>query len=268
MINVIKATGEIEPFNEGKLRSSIKRAGIPSDQSDELIEYIKANLYNNIHTSQIYKYIKDFFKKNNSYARTRYSLKQSLMELGPTGYPFEDYIANILESKGYKTKVRQIIQGKCISHEIDVIAVRDNKKIMIEAKFHNAPGIKTDCHVAMYTKARYDDISQKEEYDEAWLVTNTKVTEDGLNYALCSNMKVIGWSYPNGESLRETIENSRLFPITALSTLSQPQKQQLMQEHIIMCSDIVKNPSVLDSLILQGNKKSKILEEARFVCEE
>jgi hypothetical protein len=265
MINVIKATGEIEPFSEGKLRSSIQRAGVPKEYQDKLINYIKANLYDNIHTAQIYKHITDFFKQNNSYARARYSLKQSLMDLGPTGYPFEDYVSDILENEGYKTQVRLIIQGKCISHEIDVVAEKNGKKIIIEAKFHNAPGIKTDCHVAMYTKARFDDICQRDKYDEAWIVTNTKVTEDALAFALCNDMKVVSWSYPENESLRDLIERLRLFPVTALSTLSQLQKQQLMQEHVIMCKHLVEKPSVLDSLGIQGNKKTKILEEAKFV---
>lgn len=265
MINVIKATGEIEPFSEEKLRNSIKRAGIPNDQQDQLIDYIETNLYDNIHTSQIYKYISDFFKKNHSYGRSRYSLKQSLMDLGPTGYPFEDYVADILENEGFKTQVRVQISGKCITHEIDVIAEKDSKKIVIEAKFHNAPGIKTDCHVAMYTKARFEDIKQKNKLDEIWLFTNTKVTEDALAYALCSDMKVIGWSYPNGESLRDLIEKSRLFPITSLTTLSQLQKQELMQNHIIMCKDLVKKPDFLDVLAIDKNKKGKVLEEANFI---
>ncbi len=265
MINVIKATGEIEPFSEEKLRNSIKRAGIPKNQQDQLIDYIESNLYNNIHTSQIYKHISDFFKKNHSYGRSKYSLKQSLMDLGPTGYPFEDYVADILENEGFKTQVRLQFTGKCITHEIDVLAEKDNKKIIIEAKFHNAPGIKTDCHVAMYTKARFDDIKEKNNLDEVWLFTNTKVTEDALSYALCSNMKVIGWSYPDEQSLRDLIEKSRLFPITALTTLSQIQKQELMQNHIIMCRDLVKNPEFLDILAIDKTKKEKVLEEAGFI---
>jgi hypothetical protein len=265
MINVIKATGEIEPFDENKLRASIQRAGVKKEDQDRLLKYISANIYDQIHTSQVYKYINDYFKTNHSYARSKYSLKQSLMELGPTGYPFEDFVSDILESEGYKTFVRQIVQGKCISHEIDVIAEKENKKIIIEAKFHNAPGIKTDCHVAMYTKARFDDICQREKFDQAWLMTNTKVTEDALAYALCNNMKVVSWSYPEGESLRDIIERSRLFPITALTTLSMPQKQELMLNHIVMCKDIVNKPSALDFFGLQRGKRESILKEANYI---
>jgi hypothetical protein len=187
------------------------------------------------------------------------------MDLGPTGYPFEDYICSILGNEGYKTQPRLIMQGKCISHEIDVTAEKEGKKIMIEAKFHNAPGIKTDCHVAMYTKSRFDDIKEKNNYTEGWLVTNTKVTEDALAFAICVGMKVMSWSYPEGESLRDLIERSRLFPITALYTLSAPQKQNLMINHVVMCKDIVNNPSVLSTLEIGNDKRKKILEEARFI---
>ena len=49
------------------------------------------------------------------------------MKLGPTGYPFEDFIAKLLQADGYETKVRQILKGECITHEIDVIAEKNNK---------------------------------------------------------------------------------------------------------------------------------------------
>lgn len=268
MINVIKATGYREPFSEEKLRFSIQRAGVPKEEQDRLVNYIKDNLYDNIHTAQIYQFIIDFFKKDKSYARSRYSLKQSLMDLGPTGYPFEDFVSDILENQGYKTKVRQVIQGKCITHEVDVIAERQDKKIMVEAKFHNAPGIKTDVHVAMYTKARFDDIREQNNINEAWIFTNTKVTEDALSYASCVNMHVVSWSYPNNESLRDLIEQLKLFPITALSTINEAQKQELMQNHVIMCKDIVDKSSCLDILGLTGVKKENVLKEASYICQE
>ena len=74
-----------------------------------------------------------------------------------------------------------------------------SKKYMIEAKFHNALGTRSDVHVSLYTKARFDDVSEKYNFDQAWLVTNTKVTKDALDYALCVDMKVISWNYPEKE---------------------------------------------------------------------
>ena len=50
------------------------------------------------------------------------------MDLGPTGYPFEDYVAEILKTEGYQTQVRQVLEGNCVSHEIDVIAQKKTKR--------------------------------------------------------------------------------------------------------------------------------------------
>ena len=80
------------------------------------------------------------------------------MQLGPSGHPFEEYIGDILTAKGYDTKVSQILRGACITHEVDVIARTDSRHIMIECKFHNAPGTKSDVQTALYTHARFMDI--------------------------------------------------------------------------------------------------------------
>ena len=41
MVNVIKADGKIEPFNEEKLKDSIKRAGIPPQIQDQVLNHVK-----------------------------------------------------------------------------------------------------------------------------------------------------------------------------------------------------------------------------------
>ncbi|MBF8250007.1 MAG: ATP-cone domain protein [Candidatus Levybacteria bacterium] len=135
MPNVLKAGGQIEAFNENKLRSSIRRAGIPSILVENVIIHIKSKLYENIPTKEIYKHILEFLQKSSyPFSHARYGLKQSIMDLGPTGYPFEDYISEILNLEGYATKVRQVLYGKCIGHEIDVIAEKNKIRSMIECK--------------------------------------------------------------------------------------------------------------------------------------
>jgi hypothetical protein len=265
MPNVLKAGGKIEPFSEEKIRLSIQRVGIPEILQNEVLAKIKNELYDNIPTSEIYGIIKEFLQ-NSTYplSHTKYSLKQSIMDLGPTGYPFEDYVAEILKLEGYETQVRQILQGKCISHEIDIIAGKNNARSMIECKFHNSPGTKSQCHVSLYTKARFDDIKERNNLTEVWLVTNTKMTSDALNYALCSNMKIISWDYPDKGSFRDLIEKHKLYPITTFANLSQNQKQILAQNHIVLAKDICSNPSSLDILGLPENKKKSILSECQL----
>ncbi|MEK7451161.1 MAG: restriction endonuclease [Patescibacteria group bacterium] len=267
MVNVIKSTGEKEQFSEKKLRTSIIRAGIPKEIEDRAISHIETKLYDNIPTSEIYQHIKEFLgTSSRPYSAAKYALKRGIMELGPTGYPFEDFVGKVLNKEGYETEVRSILQGKCVTHEIDIIAKKDNKKFMIEAKFHNDLGTKSDVHVPLYTKARFDDISAKYNLDQAWLITNTKVTSDALTYALCVNMKVISWNYPEKESLRDLIEKSGLHPITVLTTLSQNEKQKLLDNHLVLSRDICQNPNVLDLLHLPKDKLGKVLAESNFVC--
>ena len=256
VVNVLKATGEVEPFSEDKLKISIQRAGIAKNLQQETLEHVKGKLYQNIPTSEIYHHITEYLDKSSEAKAAKYSLKQAIMDLGPTGYPFEDFISQILKADGWTTQVRSILTGKCVTHEIDVIAQKNGKRVMIEAKFHNQPGTRTDVHVPLYTKSRFEDIKEKYNLDEAWIVTNTKVTADSLAYSLCVDMKIISWSYPEGGSLRELIDKYNLHPITILTTLSQSQKQQLLENHIVLAKEISEaNLALLSELTPQKRKE-------------
>lgn len=267
MVNVVKANGEGEPFSEEKVRSSIKRAGIPAEIEEEVLSHVKTKLFEGITTAEIYRHVVEFLEKSpDPFSRSRYSLKQAIMELGPTGYPFEDYVSEILKAQGYITKVRQILEGRCVTHEIDVVAEKDGERIIVEAKYHNGPGIKSDVHVALYTKARFDDLSQKHGFTHAWIVTNTKVTTDALQYALCNGIKVIGWNYPKEDSLRELVEKTKLYPVTAVNSLTQNQKQALLVNQIVLCKNICINPAQIKILNLPPDQEEKILSELNFLC--
>lgn len=192
------------------------------------------------------------------------------MALGPTGYPFENFIAEIVKTQGYQTELRSIIQGACIGHEIDVIAQKESKdgreKVMIEAKFHNLPGTKTTIHVALYTKSRFDDVRLNNNFTQAWIITNTKATSDVIAYAQCSSMRIISWNYPEKGNLRDLIEQSGLAPVTTLTDLSLNQMQKLLEQGVILCKDVCKKPSLLDTLGIEEEKKKHILSQAAFVC--
>jgi hypothetical protein len=138
---------------------------------------------------------------------------------------------------------------------------------MIEAKFHNNLGTRSEVHVALYTNARFQDVKERNNLQEAWLVTNTKTTIDANTYAQCAGMKVISWSYPDGGSLRDLIERTRLHPVTILTTLSHSHKVTLLNNHVIMCKSIHENPSLLDSIPLSQEEKQRTLSEIAFICQ-
>ncbi len=267
MLSVIKADKSREPFKEEKVISSIQRARINPAIQSNVLQHVKSKIYDGVTTAEIYHHITEFLGDTpDPYAKSRYSLKEAIMKLGPTGYPFEDFIAKLLQAEGYHTKVRQILKGECITHEMDVIAERQGRAAMIEAKYHNSPGTRSQIHVALYTQARFEDIKTRNHIDEAWLITNTKTTTEVNVYAQCKNMKVISWSYPEGNGLRDMIERLHLYPVTMLSSLTSAQKRILLNNHIVMCREIHEDNSLIDTLYLSRQSHQNVLSEVSFVC--
>lgn len=266
---VIKTNGDREPFSEEKVLASIKRAGIPENLQKKVLAHVTSILKDNITTYEIYHHITEFLSHSEEpYVTAKYSLKQALMQLGPSGYPFEDYVSELLQKKGYTTQVRQLLPGHCVTHEIDVVAEKQGKRAAIEAKFHNDAMNRSDLHVALYTQARFEDIRERHKIDETWIVTNTKATTDAIAYADCVGMRVISWGYPKEESLAAVIEKEKLYPVTALMSLTIGQKRQLLEHHIVVCTELQKNPKILDTLYLSPDQKRKVKEEIEYLCKE
>jgi hypothetical protein len=151
----------------------------------------------------------------------KYSLRRDVLKMGPTGFPFEQFIAKLLESKGYKTKTGVTLGGKCVEHEIDVMAYDNDDLILAEVKFHNDLHLKTDTKVALYVKARYDDLSKAQfsidgetrDMTNGTLITNTKFTSNAKKYAKCVDMGLISWDYPEKGNLYDLIDESGIDPV-------------------------------------------------------
>lgn len=236
-IKIIKADGTTEYFSAEKVMGSLQRAGADYQTALRIVEEIKPKLYQYIPSFEIYRQIMALLKKSQQNIAERYDLKRAVMELGPTGYPFEKFFAEVLRVNGYETITNQIIMGHCVRHEVDIVANKEKDKFMIECKFHNQPGVRTDIKVALYVYARFLDV-KKEGFTVPWLVTNTKATQEVIAYAGCVGMKVTSWDYPMGESLRELIDKSGLHPVTAKVGLSQKQKQALLEQGVVFCRDL------------------------------
>lgn len=271
-VSIVKTSGEREEFSEYKLRKSLKKAKASSRIIDEIVELIKSQLREGMTTKEIYEKAFEMLRAKEGGHAARYKLKNAIMELGPTGYPFEKFVAELLARKGYKTEVGVFVEGFCVTHEVDVLAKQNGRNIYIECKYHNRPGIKSDVKITLYVQARYQDILKKiadknEEEHEIWLVTNTTPTQDAIQYAECMNLKTIAWSYPDKDNLQNMIEESGLHPITCLSTLSSKQKQRLLEEGIVICSDLLKNKSVLKRIGVTEEYLPIVMDEVSKLCE-
>ncbi len=267
-IYIVKASGEREVFDKSKLENSLLRAGADHETVDEIVNHVALELKDGMSTSQIYKHAFFLLNKKQKPIATRYSLRRAITDLGPSGFPFEDFIAHILREKGYKALTGQVVMGGCVEHEVDIVAWNENKLIMAEAKFHNELGIRSDLKVALYVKARMDDLSgnvyfydKERKVDEGWLITNTKFTSTAIHYAEGKGLILIGWNYPKRGNLQDMIIDSGLHPLTCLETLSLAQKKMLLSRGVVLCKTLKEDRSILASLGINEEKSQRIFNE-------
>jgi len=274
---IIKASGKRELFDKKKLESSLSRAGASQGIVDKVVAKTIAGLKDGMTTGQIYASAFKELRKVDGVVVNRYSLRKAVMSMGPSGFPFEQLLGEILKSKGYKVEVGGILQGACIDHEVDVLAEKDDRHIFVEAKFHNQLGIKTDLKVALYVQARFQDIKKAHEmraekedrvahFHEGWLVTNTKLTSKAKKYSECRGQKLIGWDYPKRGNLQDMIIESGLHPLTCLTNISEKQKRALLEQDIVLCRDLKNNLQILKTLGATDIKIKKVEEEIGNLC--
>jgi hypothetical protein len=272
-VTIKKSNGSTELFDRRKLENSLLKSGANNHHVELIVRHIEDELRDGMSTNQIYTHAFNLLKKFEKPTAIRYSLKRAIMDLGPSGFPFEDFIAEIFKSKGYTAVTGQHVQGNCVEHEVDVVAYNENKLIMCEAKFHNELGMRSDLKVALYVKARFDDLSNKEyaEYggprnlDEGWLITNTKFTTTALDYGMCNNIRMISWNFPAKGNLQDMIEDADLHPITCLRTLKQHQIRELISQNVVLCKTLLEKPDLLQKMGLQDTEIQEVLEEINLL---
>lgn len=272
-MKIIKEDGSTEEFKSAKLIASLRKAGAVASEIKDIVATVEASLQNGMKTQDIYKKAFELLRNNEQPVAAKYSLRRALFGLGPTGFPFEDYVGKIFEAEGYKTKRRLILKGKCAIHEIDLAAYSPSHSFIAEAKFHSKPGIKSDLQVALYSYARFLDLESARICKEdvcgvisLYVITNTKFTLAATKYAECAGINLLSWNYPKNNSLQQRIERNGLYPITVLTHLSTAQKQILIEQGILLCSDIVKKPHILNNLHLPNKKFDAVIQEATSLC--
>jgi Holliday junction resolvase len=265
-MDIIKASGKKQKFKRKKLEQSLKRAGIHPQLAEKVSRKIAKKVRPEMSSEKILTQVAYELQKEKPILAARYNLKRAIMELGPTGYPFERYIAEILKEYGYAVRVGKIIKGHCVSHEIDVVAKKQKQYFMVECKYHNSRGIRSDTKTALYIFARFLDV--KNIFHQGWLVTNTKCTSEAVRYAKCVGLKIISWKYPKNESLEYLIEKKELYPITVLPSLTRYNREKLIQKDIILAKDLLKYSinDLIRQVGLQSNIAKKLQKETRELC--
>ena len=273
-MEIIKSSGARVEFSLDKLRNSLKHSGANHNLIEDIVDKVRDELYEGISTKEIYNRAYALLKKNKSVFASKYKLKKAIYELGPTGFPFERFVGALLEYAGYSTKVDVIMDGICVSHEIDVVAEKNGVRTIIECKFHGEEGRNCNVKVPLYIQSRYNDVkahwtTKKKEtktLNAGWVVTNTRFTTSAVKYGKCAGLYLLSWDYPKNDGLKDRIDRLGLYPITVSTLLSNREKHFLLGRDVVLCRQLLKDKFYLDHLGVSKTRKARILEEVKQLC--
>lgn len=267
-ISIIKNNGETEFFSPVKLQSSLTRNGASKSIAQFVLSEVEKKLHDGITTKKIYSLAFQLFWKKSHYHATTYNLKKSVMALGPSGFHFEKFIGHLFEGKGFKSSLNNMRQGKCVKHEVDVVARRDDFTVFAECKFHNSPSKKNDIKTALYVQARSLDLQESsrcENFDEFWLISNTCFSKDAIQYASCSGLKLFGFNYPKQNTIGDIVNRYRLHPITCLRKLKKTHMQKLLEKNIVLVKQIYRYPELLMEVGVDEENFKSIMREIKML---
>ena len=273
-VEIIKASGKKVKFSLPKLRKSLKRIGADDTIVNQILDKVRDELYQGISTKEIYNRAFALLKKKQSHFASKYKLKKAIFELGPTGFPFERFIGSLLKYSGYKITIGDVLQGNCVTHEIDVIAHKNNEVTIIECKFHGEQGLNCNVKIPLYINSRYQDVkaywnsnqNNGTNLTEGWVVTNTRFTEDAIKYGNCVGLYQLSWDYPKNNGLKDRIDRLQLYPITVLTLLTKKEKNILLSREVVLCRELIENSFFLDYLEMSEIRKEKVLNEVKQLC--
>lgn len=266
---ITKADGTTEEFDPQKLIQSLKRAGASESLTMQILQDVEKEIGRGTTTSELYYKAFQLLRGSEHVSAARYAIRKAVLELGPSGFPFERFMAEIFAARGYQTEVGAILKGRCVEHEVDLVATKDGTRTIAELKFHNEAGYKTDVKVALYIHARFEDLKQAgpgREHDVPLLITNTKFTQNAIDYGTCVGLSLIGWTYPHTGNLQDLIQETHMYPITVLTTLSNQEKKMLIDANVGLCSAVARDADVLEKAGIAKETAEQAFEESRALC--
>jgi len=124
----------------------------------------------------------------------------------------------------------------------------------------------------MATWARFLDlvdgarIGQCPHFDEVWIVTNARFTDQSLEFGHCKNMKLIGWNHPHERTFAQMVDLDALYPVTILKELTKAELTKFVDANLMLCREL--GQLTLEQLQERTSLPLDRLEEIMTLCEE
>lgn len=273
-MKIVKRSGFVVDFDRSRLRRSLLKSGASTHDAEKVLQSISAQIYDGMPTKKIYRLAFEHLKKLPGSTAARYNLRTAIKQLGPAGFFFEKYIAEVLMSEGYKTRTNLILTGKCVTHEIDIVLRKNDVITMAECKFHMRSESRSDVKVPMYILSRFNDLKGQPQQifapqdliTECLIVTNNRFTADAITFADCSGLQLLSWDYPKTASLAKKIDENGLYPVTCLTTLTSSEKQKLLILNVLLARELLTGPDTLEQIGLSPGRIRNVGRETAELC--
>ena len=255
-----------------KVLRSARRAGASKDLAQKVALEIEKGIYPGSKTSEIFKQVNQLLKKEDERSSLRFSLREAMRKLGPSGFPFEKYIGDIFSAHGYAVSLNRKIKGKFAIHEIDFLARNEKVLYIGECKYRIFPGERVDLAILLAFYAKFLDLKNGNYFNlpknvvlKPIMVTNAKFSSQAIRYANGVGIKLLGWKHPPNQGLESMIEAEQLYPITILPSFKGYLMESCSQAKLMLAKDILeKNPQQIAKIIgVEKNKILSLINEAR-----
>ena len=263
--DIIKKNKSRERFDPLKLKRSLIKSGLKKNEALSVLNEISREEEKLTSTRVIKRKAAAAIRKRSRYCAANYNLKKSIFKMGPAGYAFEVFIAEILKAKGYKTKVSVIKKGKFVKHEVDVVATRKDKSLYCECKFHHSSQVKNDIKLPLYINSRFLDIQaykHQPEFSYA-IFSNTKFSKDAITYSKGVGINVYSMNYPPNNSFLDIIMRYKLYPVTVLRSLNRLEKRILLDFNIVTIRQLSRKK--MEELRFDASTINSCLKEVKSI---
>jgi len=272
MIYVTKADGSKQPFDKQKIINTCLRLQATLEQAQSIADKIEAKAYDGIPTKKILQMVFLYMKKYRPAIGYQIDLRQAIAMLRSKP-DFEVFVAKLFEAMGYEVERNLIIQGKCIEHEIDVVARKDSEVILVEVKHHVNHHTYSGLDTFLQLNSTLEDLKEGYEsgknnfkFTKAILICNTKVSDHARRYALCRGLEFIAWKFPQEKGLERLIEEYKLYPITFLKGIERNEAYKLADASVVTLKQLLddvekisRKSGIGKNRILQLQKAAKIV---------
>ena len=270
MIRVRKADGRLEPYDRSKVVRTALHLGLDPGEAETVADEVSRRVYDGIPTSKVLSIIHELARKSRPELEHIGDLREAISKMRSKP-DFEEYIRLVLKAIGYLVEPGRVLEGRCVSHEIDGIAFMGDEVLVVEVKHHVNPHTYTGLDTVLQLWAALEDLQEGYRlglhhyaFSSAILACNTKISLHAERYARCKGIKYMGWKYPRAFALGDIVAKHRLYPITMLRFLSEEQVASLGNQGIVTLSQLVEyDPGELARLIdVETDFAEKLLEAA------